>query len=109
MEKPQETHCKVAEASLKRPPSVGLQQHDILEKAKLWKQLKDQRFRGREKGRKGEKNLVRGSTGEFRAGNLFYMNRYRYTFVKAQRIYNTKPNTNNPKVNCGLQLIMICE
>lgn len=47
-------HCKGKEANLKRPPAAGLQQRDILVMAKLWDQLKDQRFRG---GREREKPI----------------------------------------------------
>lgn len=34
------------EANLQRLHAVGFQQNDILGKAKLWRQLKDQRFPG---------------------------------------------------------------
>ena len=36
------THCLVKEANLKRLHTIRFQLHDILEKAKLWRQVTDQ-------------------------------------------------------------------
>ena len=82
-------HCEVKEANLKSLYTVWFQLYDILEKAKLWRQWKDQWLPGVGTG------MNRQSMEEFWGSetilyDVTMVDTCLYTFVQTHRMSNTK-------------------